>query len=70
MTIETINLTGKTNGEIQKLWNDLSRAFEGKGNKCPVGFLELSRETERRGLVLDKNKFGNIILQPKSTTVV
>jgi len=68
MTPQTINLTNKTNGEIAKLWNDLSRAFEKKGN-CSVGFLELSRETERRGLVLDKNKLGNIILQPKPESV-
>jgi len=56
--------------EIQGLWNDLAISFEEvKMNKpgATVGFFQLSRETERRGLQIDKDSYGKIILLPKVT---
>lgn len=61
-------IKGKTDSEIQELWNELARVFEGmkpRPRVAVVGFFELSRETERRNLVLDKDKFGKIILKSK-----
>lgn len=66
--MQTINLTKVNNLELAALWNTLAKAFEGKG-KCEVGFLELSRETRKRGLELNKSKMGNIILQQKPEAV-
>lgn len=65
-------LIQKSDSEIQTLWNELSKFFDkdywqGERPKTVViGFFQLSRETERRGLEIDKNKMGNIILKPKS----
>ncbi len=60
--------------QIQKLWNELSLFFQ-KGSPLPrpdnvvVGFFQLSRETERRGLQIGKDKAGKIILEPKKQKV-
>lgn len=67
----------KTDRELQVLWNQMANVFEEPGvlpmtqPKHPgdsfktLGILALSRETERRGLVMDKNLYGEIILKPK-----
>lgn len=67
-------LQAKTNLEIAELWNSLAKIFKGNNNiqtngKAVVGFLQLSRETKRRGLELSETKFGRIILQPITETV-
>lgn len=59
-----------TNTELARLWNDLASVFDWGQQERPrsvvVGFFQLSRETERRGLVIDKHEiFGDIILKPK-----
>lgn len=60
--------------ELTKLWNELSLFFQ-KGSPLPrpdnvvVGFFQLSRETERRGLQIGKDKAGKIILEPKKQKV-
>ncbi len=61
--------------ELAGLWNDLASVFELRNgqNERPrpvvVGFFQLSRETDRRGLRLDKHEiFGDIILTAKQKT--
>lgn len=61
-------LKAKTNDEIAVLWNGLAKIFKGNNSvqtnqTSVVGFLQLSRETKRRGLELIETKFGRIILQ-------
>lgn len=66
-------LKSKTDVEIAELWNILAKIFKNKNNvetnqTCTVGFLQLSRETKRRGFELHETKFGKIILQPLKET--
>lgn len=67
------DLTGKTDQELEKYWNELAACFEGfrrseTDRRFIVGFFSLSKETERRGLEFGKDRFGKIILQPKKAT--
>lgn len=60
-----------TNEELQKIWNGVADCFDrGRGYalqvKHNIGFLMLSRETERRGLEIASGNRGQIILKPKS----
>lgn len=65
--MEKIDLTLLSNADIAKHWNNLAAAFEGKKLiGTPVGFFLLSKETDRRNLQLAQDRFGKIILQPKS----
>lgn len=57
--------------DLTKIWNGIAACFDrGQGlslqSRHPIGFLMLSRETERRGLEIDKDKFGKIILKQKA----
>lgn len=65
-----IDIEKLSNEELQKVWNGVAKAFEQKRglkiqSRHPIGFLMLSRETDRRGLELVKGRFGEIILKQK-----
>lgn len=67
----TKEIQAATDIEIKNLWNELAMLFETfKDQERPrvavVGFFQLSRETERRGLKIDRNIIGEIILTPKT----
>lgn len=54
--------------ELQSIWNGIAACFEAKTGlslsiRHRFGFLQLSRETARRGLELGSGKRGEIILQ-------
>lgn len=72
--MEKVDLKGMTDKEIAKLWNDLAVCFEVIKSNRPraivVGFFELSKETDRRGMQMGKDKFGRIILEPKPVPVI
>lgn len=71
--MEQFDLTKKTDREIATLMNDVvSVFFKMRGSGKPVarvGFLQLNKEAARRGLVMGKDKFGQIILEEKKEPV-
>lgn len=70
--ITEADLKNKTDIEIAAMWNELAKIFKSneslvENQKSMVGILQLSRETERRKLVMSETKFGKIVLEPKPT---
>lgn len=57
-----------TDQELQDVWNAIGKCFEqGRGIQLTIrygfGFIQLSRETARRGLEMEAGRMGQIILK-------
>ena len=59
-------LQAMTDEQLQKLWNDIGKAFEGMKKNVPkVGIFQLSKETDRRGLKLGPGRYNKDIILVK-----
>lgn len=68
--ITTEYLQKRTNQELLDLWNKITDIFDKKNNvttneRSVAGLLQLSRETERRGLELKEGRLGKLLLIQK-----
>lgn len=63
-------LQKKTDEELEGLWSTLVRAFNDKGCKDQpfTGLLQITKETDRRGLELKQDRFNKVYLIPKPQT--